>query len=159
MRLLNDLHHMTFLTGDMDRLISFYERVFDATVTFDRTEEDPPRRRHAFIEIGPHTVLHPFQVDGVDPPPRQPIFARGRLDHFALNAASEEAFLEIRRRLIAEGAHSTEGGLITDMGSMWSFTFYDPDGGWQEVMWVKPGAPYNSGITRPGEWEMIDPNA
>ena len=35
MRLLNDLHHMTFLTGDMDRLISFYERIFDATVTFD----------------------------------------------------------------------------------------------------------------------------
>jgi hypothetical protein len=76
-------------------------------------------------------VLHPFQVDEVDPPPREPIFGRGRLDHFALNAASEEAFLEIRRRLIADGAHSTEGGLATDMGSMWSFTFYDPDGGWQ----------------------------
>jgi predicted lactoylglutathione lyase len=67
---------------------------------------------------------------------------------FAFNAASEEAFLEIRRRLIAEGAHLTEGGLVTDMGSMWSFTFYDPDGGWHEVMWVKPGAPYNSGMTR-----------
>jgi catechol 2,3-dioxygenase-like lactoylglutathione lyase family enzyme len=68
MPLLNDLHHMTFLTGDMDRLIGFYERVFDARVTFDRTEGDPPRRRHAFIEIGPQTVLHPFQVNGVDPP-------------------------------------------------------------------------------------------
>lgn len=158
MPLLNDLHHMTFLTGDMDTLISFYERIFDARVTFDRTEEDPPRRRHAFIEVGPHTVLHPFQVDGVDLPGRQPIFARGRLDHFAFNAASEEAFLEIRRRLIAEGAHSTEGGLITDMGSMWSFTFYDPDGAWQELMWVKPGAPYNSGITRPAEWKLIDPD-
>lgn len=33
MPLLNDLHHMTFLTGDMDRLISFYERMFDARVT------------------------------------------------------------------------------------------------------------------------------
>lgn len=154
--LLNDLHHMTFLTGDLDRLIGFYERNFGARVTFDRIEEDSPRRRHALIEIGPHTVLHPFQVDGVQPPARAPIFQRGRLDHFALNASSEEAFREIRRRLIAEGAHSTEGGLVTDMGSMWSFSFYDPDGGWHEVMWVKPGAPFNAGITRPSEWEMID---
>jgi predicted lactoylglutathione lyase len=84
------------------------------------------------------------------------MFGRGRLDHFALNASSEEAFREIRRRLIAEGANSTEGGLVTDMGSMWSFSFYDPDGGWHEVMWVKPGAAFNSGLTPPGEWEMID---
>jgi hypothetical protein len=30
----------------MDRLIDFYERIFDARVTFDRVEEEPPRRRH-----------------------------------------------------------------------------------------------------------------
>jgi catechol 2,3-dioxygenase-like lactoylglutathione lyase family enzyme len=28
--LVNDLHHMTFLTADLDRLIAFYERIFDA---------------------------------------------------------------------------------------------------------------------------------
>jgi catechol 2,3-dioxygenase-like lactoylglutathione lyase family enzyme len=156
MPMLEDLHHMTFLTADMDRLIAFYERIFDARVTFDRVEEDPPWRRHAFIEVGPHTVLHPFQVEGAAPPDRQPIFQRGRLDHFALNAASEEAFREIRRRLIAEGAHSTEGGLVTDMGSMWSFSFYDPDGGWHEVMWVKPGDAFNAGLTTPAEWKLID---
>jgi len=156
MALLEDLHHIAFLTADLDRLTGFYVRVFDARVTFDRVDEDPPRRRHAFIEIGPHTVLHPFEVDGVELPERQPIFGRGRLDHFALNAASEEAFREIRRRLNAEGANATEGGLVTDMGSMWSFSFYDPDGGWHEVMWVKPGAPFNSGLTRPADWKMID---
>jgi catechol 2,3-dioxygenase-like lactoylglutathione lyase family enzyme len=53
MPLLSGLHHMTFLTGDMDRLISFYERVFDAVVTFDRTEQDPPRRRHALSRSAP----------------------------------------------------------------------------------------------------------
>ncbi len=164
MALLNDLHHMTFITGDMDRLIAFYRRIFDAPVTFDRVEEDPPEwqryrpLRHAFIEIGPHTVLHPFEVEGVDPPGREPMFGRGRLDHFALNASSEEAFREIRRRLIAEGANATEGGLVSDMGSMWSLSFYDPDGAWLEVMWVKPGASSSSPITRPGEWEMVDPD-
>jgi catechol 2,3-dioxygenase-like lactoylglutathione lyase family enzyme len=136
MDLVNDLHHMAFLTADMDRLISFYERIFDARVTLDREEEG---LRHAFIEIGPHTVLHPFEVQGVEVPSRQPIFRRGRLDHFALNAASEEAFREVRRRLIAEGANATEGGLVTDMGSMLSFSFHDPDDGWHEIMWVKPG--------------------
>jgi len=39
MALVNDPHHMTFLTADMDRLIAFYERIFDARVTLDREEE------------------------------------------------------------------------------------------------------------------------
>jgi catechol 2,3-dioxygenase-like lactoylglutathione lyase family enzyme len=159
--LVKDLHHITFLTADMDRLIAFYERIFDARVTLDRGEADDevgPVRRHAFIEIGPHTVLHPFEVTGVEVPGRQPIFERGRVDHFALNAASEEAFREIRRRLIAEGANATEGGLVTDMGSVLSFSFHDPDGGWHEVMWVKPGVPVEEGLKRPSEWQMIEPD-
>src|SRR4028119_1910928 len=28
LRLLNGIHHLTFVTSDMDRLIAFYERVF-----------------------------------------------------------------------------------------------------------------------------------
>jgi catechol 2,3-dioxygenase-like lactoylglutathione lyase family enzyme len=151
--LVNDLHHMTFLTADMDRLIGFYERIFDARVTLDREDGG---LRHAFIEIGPHTMLHPFEVPGVELPGRQPIFERGRLDHFALNAASEEAFREIRRRLIAEGAHATEGGLVTDMGSMLSFSFHDPDGAWHEVMWVKPGVAVEEGHLGPDGWKMIE---
>ena len=59
MPLLNDIHHLTFITADMDRLICFYARIFDARVTVDLEEEG---LRHAFIEVGPHTVLHPFQV-------------------------------------------------------------------------------------------------
>jgi catechol 2,3-dioxygenase-like lactoylglutathione lyase family enzyme len=88
--LVDDLHHLTFVTADLDRLIAFYERVFDARVTLDREDGG---RRHAFIEIGPRTVLHPFEVPAADVPGRQPIFERG-------------------------------------------FSFYDPDGGWHEVMWV-----------------------
>jgi catechol 2,3-dioxygenase-like lactoylglutathione lyase family enzyme len=150
--LVNDLHHMTFLTADMDRLISFYERIFDARATLDSEEGG---LRHAFIGIGLHTVLHPFEVPGVGVPGRQEIFRRGRLDHFALNAASEEAFREIRRRLIAEGANATEGGLVTDMGSMLSFSFHDPDDGWHEVMWVKPGGA-EEGLKGPPDSKMID---
>jgi catechol 2,3-dioxygenase-like lactoylglutathione lyase family enzyme len=99
MQLLNDIHHLTFITADMNRLICFHERIFGARVTVDLEEEG---LRHAFIEVGPHTVLHPFQVLELNLC-HQPMFKRGRLDRFALNAASEEAFREVRRPLVAEG--------------------------------------------------------
>jgi catechol 2,3-dioxygenase-like lactoylglutathione lyase family enzyme len=150
--LVNGLHHIAFVTADLDRLVSFYERIFDARVTLDRADDG---RRHAFIEIGTHMVLHPFEVSADRVPGRQQIFERGRLDHFALNAPSEDAFREIRRRLIAEGANATEGGLVTDMGALLSFSFHDPDEGWHEVVWVKPGAAESS-LTSPPDWKLID---
>lgn len=147
--LLNDIHHLTFVTSDMDRLIAFYERVFGARVTLDLEEEG---LRHAFIEVGPHTILHPFQIPGIEPPGPQPMFERGRLDHFGLNAASEEAFRELRRRVVAEGAGD---GLVTDMGSLLSFSFTDPDGGAHEVIWMKPNVSVEAGLKR-AEWTMVD---
>lgn len=65
MALLNGIHHLATLTADMDRLIGFYERVFDARLLLDMEEEG---LRHAFIELGPSTVLHPFQIPGVEVP-------------------------------------------------------------------------------------------
>jgi catechol 2,3-dioxygenase-like lactoylglutathione lyase family enzyme len=100
MQLINDINHLTFITADMDRLISFYERVFDAEIVFDQ-EEGNGAVRHALIKLGPNSLLHPFQIPGINPPGEQPMFKRGRLDHFALNATSEEAFREMRRRLMA----------------------------------------------------------
>ena len=104
--LLNRIHHLTFVSADMDRPISFYGRLFGARAAVVLEEEG---FRHAFVEVGPRTVLHPFEVPGVEPLGPLPIFARGRLDHFALNAASEEAFWEPRRRVVAEGAGDGPG--------------------------------------------------
>lgn len=149
MKLLNDIHHLTFVTADMDRLIEFYERIFDARTIVD-IEEDG--LRHTFIEVGPHTVLHPFQIPGVEPPPAQPMFRRGRLDHFALNAASEEAFRELHRRAVAEGISN---GIVTDMGSILLFTFTDPDGANHEVVWRKPDVPDAATLKR-SDWTEVD---
>ena len=154
MALVDGIHHVAFVTADLDRLIGFYERVFDARVTLDRADGE---RRHALIAVGEHTMLHPFEVPADRVPGRQAMFERGRLDHLALDATSKEAFLEIRRRLIAEGAHATENGLVTDMGgSVWSISFHDPDGMWGEVMWMPSDASFDQ-IKRPPEWKMIDP--
>jgi catechol 2,3-dioxygenase-like lactoylglutathione lyase family enzyme len=58
-QLVAGVHHVTFLTEDLDRLLAFYVRVFDAEVTLDMTEEG---LRHAFLKVGSATVLHPFQI-------------------------------------------------------------------------------------------------
>ena len=135
MPLLNDIHHLTFITADLDRLIGFYERIFEARVTVDLEEEG---LRHAFIEVGPHTVLHPFEVPGVEPPSSQPMFQRGRLDHFAFWAPSKESFCELRRRIESEAAAD---GDVRDMNTMLIMGFHDPDGFYVEVIWRKPGLP------------------
>ena len=53
------------------------------------------------------------------------MFGRGRLDHFAVQAADIESFTEIRRRLMAAGAADS---FVTDFGPMLSIFFRDPDG-------------------------------
>ena len=136
MRLVEGVEHLTFLSDDLDRLAGFYERVFEARKTLDLTEEG---FRHIFLEVGAATVLHPFQI--LDRPALPPapgtMFDRGRLDHFALSAPSEEAFREIRRRLESEGATARPA---RDTGTAWIMDFHDPDGFYVEVIWRKPGA-------------------
>jgi len=50
-RLVDGVHHVTFLTEDIDRLVAFYERIFDATKTLDMTEEGAD---WTTVELGPH---------------------------------------------------------------------------------------------------------
>jgi len=148
MRLVDGINHLTFITADIDRLIDFYARVFEAKVTLDLTEGG---LRHAFIEIGRTTVLHPFQIPEVNPPGKLPMFKRGRLDHFALNATSEDAFRELRQRLIAEGRDDC---IVIDMGLLLLFTFTDPDDGEHEVVWWKTNGT-ETGVLR-DDWTYIE---
>jgi catechol 2,3-dioxygenase-like lactoylglutathione lyase family enzyme len=150
MNLVEGVHHVTFLTEDIDRLSAFYGRVFDAKTTLDMTEEGV---RHIFLEVGATTVLHPFQIlDGPALPPAPgTMFQRGRLDHFAFWAPSEEAFREIRRRLESEAAAD---GDVRDMKTMWIMGFHDPDGFYIEVIWHKPDVPDAETLPRT-EWKTV----
>jgi catechol 2,3-dioxygenase-like lactoylglutathione lyase family enzyme len=149
MKLVDGVHHVTFLTEDMDRLVGFYERVFGAEVTVDKTEEGV---RHVFLKVGPSTVLHPFQMlEGPGPPPPSPMFQRGRTDHFALLAPTEEAFRELRRRIEAEGAAD---GDVRDMRSHWLMGYFDPDGAAHEVMLERPGS-QDSDVLERANWTTV----
>ena len=132
--LLDGLNHVAVLTGDTDRLHAFYTEVFDATVAHDHQQE---QLRFSVVDVGPHTEFNVFELHGdVAAPPQVPMFGRGRLDHIGLQAASLEAFEEIRRRLLARGSCDE---FVTDFGPVLGLFFRDPDGLEAEV--CVPGNP------------------
>ena len=133
--LTNGFNHVAILTNDTDRFVSFYQDVFDAEVF---TLQDNPEIRLTGVKIGDDVEINLFQIDGNDEASRQtPMFGRGRLDHIALQAASIEAFEEIRSRLMARGACDA---FVTDFGPMLSLFFVDPDGLESEVCVRNPDA-------------------
>ena len=140
------LNHVATLTNDAHRLHAFYQEVFEAEVIRDAPEiEGEEAVRLSILKIGPHTELNVFEIDGNTEADRQvPTFARGRIDHFGLQAASIEAFETIRDRLIARGAADS---FVTDFGPMLSVFFRDPDGLEGEVCVANPDAV--PGVTNP----------
>ena len=142
MALLAGIHHVAFLSADIDRLKEFYSRVFDAKCGLDEVLEHGPwdNARHAFIDLGGGCVLHAFEVKDENSKwlQKMPIFDRGRVDHIALQASSMEAFEALRGRLVDAGASD---GTITDFGTVLSVFFRDPDGMEAEVAYWKDGAP------------------
>ena len=134
--LLDGLNHVAIVTNDSDRLHKFYREVFEATVSYEMTEG--PGVRLSFVDVGPHTELNVFQIDGNTEADRQtPMFGRGRIDHLGLQASSKEAFDTIRDRLIERNATD---GFDTDFGPILSLFFRDPDGLEGEVCIANPAA-------------------
>jgi catechol 2,3-dioxygenase-like lactoylglutathione lyase family enzyme len=137
--LLDGFNHVALLTNDSERLQAFYVDVFDANVVTDLP--GPPEGSGvslSVIEIGPHSELNVFEVDGNTEADRQvPMFGRGRLDHLAVQAASLDAFDTIRERLMARGAADD---FVSDFGPMLSLYFRDPDGLVCEVCVTNPHA-------------------
>jgi catechol 2,3-dioxygenase-like lactoylglutathione lyase family enzyme len=137
--LLSGINHVAVLTNDTDRLHAFYREVFDAEVFADQTISDGEQKgRLSFVTVGPHTQLNVFELpDNTEAEHQTPMFGRGRIDHMGLEAVSQEAFDEIRDRLIARG--STDG-FVTDFGVAISLFFIGPDGLEGEVLLDRAGA-------------------
>ena len=121
------INHVATITKDSDRLKAFYQEVFEAEILRDGSEfPDGSGPRLTVIKIGPYAELNVFEIDGnTQADVQTPMFGRGRLDHFALQAESIEAFETIRERLRARGAADD---FVTDFGPILSLFFRDPDG-------------------------------
>jgi catechol 2,3-dioxygenase-like lactoylglutathione lyase family enzyme len=131
-------HHVALFTRDLDRLLRFYEQMFDAETRYDLTEQGPGggMLRHALVDLGGGFSLHPFQM----PEPTgfeegsMAMGRRGHIDHLALRVADENALQMVRRRLYEAGASD---GVVTDFGAVRLVAFRDPDGMEGEVaLWT-----------------------
>lgn len=130
--LLDGVNHIAWISKDVARLGRFYAEVFDAEVGPTQTHGEKPGETMTMIRVGPHTMLNIVTIEGNTEPERQtPMWGRGRIDHFGLQAASTDAFETIRQRLID---HDASDGTINDFGTVHSIFFRDPDGLEGEVL-------------------------
>ena len=135
--LLDGVNHVAVITDDTERFVRFYEEVFDATVSH---QQQIGPGTLTMVDIGPRTELNVFEVpgDGAADLPRGSMFGHGPIDHMGLQAKDRDAFVEIRRRLVARGATD---GFVTDFGRAHSVFFRDPDGLEGEVLlWISHDA-------------------
>jgi len=134
--LLDGFNHVAVITADAERFVAFFREVFEAEVIGQLSMGSDGKL--TFVKIGDDVEFNLFEVPGSTEPNRQtPMFGRGRLDHFGLQAVSLEAFEEIRRRLIERGAADE---FVTDFGPVLSMFFTGPDGLEGEVCVPNPDA-------------------
>ena len=139
MQPLNGVNHIALLTTDMDRFIRFYQEAFDAKVVADNPKHAGNEgERMVIMDLGGPSAFNVFQVPGnTQASVQTPMYGRGRIDHFGLNASSREALEQVRQRLMRLGATD---GTVTDFGRQLSVFFRDPDGLEAEVVWIKDAA-------------------
>src|ERR1700682_3266302 len=134
--LLDGFNHVAILTSDTARFVEFYREVFDAKVAGSMDMDG--QGLLTFVQIGTQAEINLFEVSGNTEAQRQtPMFGRGRIDHLGLQAATLEAFEEIRQRLIERDAADE---FVTDFGPVLSVFFRDPDGLEGEVCVANPEA-------------------
>lgn len=144
MPLSHGCNHVTVVTKDMDRLISFYTRHFEAEVKADLQEEG---LRHALIDLGGGFCLHPFELNGINANAKglSGIFDRGHIDHFAINFRSSKSFEKVRRQLVTAGVSA---GRVRDFGVVRIMSFQDPDGMECELALWQEGQPLSKAESR-----------
>ena len=128
-------NHIATLTADLDRLVDFYTKVFDAKVTFEM-EKTPDHPRMTILDMGGGSALNVFEA-GADEivGDRSKMGGRGPIDHFGIAVDSMETLENVRDRLVEAGSFIGE---IQQLGDHWSLFFRDIDG--MELEVLCPGA-------------------
>ena len=127
------VHHLVFITPDMDQTVRFYRDVLGlpliATISNGRPDE-PGFMRHYFFQLGEHDTLAFFEWpnQAIDLGPAKPagLPASGRqFDHLALRVKNLDALTALMRQLRASGVEVTDLVYHDDTPSIY---FNDPHG-------------------------------
>lgn len=132
--LTNGFNHVAVSTTDLERKVNFYETVFGAESTLIEKMEHPPWLRHAFMQVGEHSVIHAVEDPSAGSMFPGEIGHRGPVDHLALSVPDRETLEVVRLRLMEAGASD---GHVRDFGAILSIFYRDCDGMDCEVAWHK----------------------
>jgi catechol 2,3-dioxygenase-like lactoylglutathione lyase family enzyme len=117
--------HVATVTADLDRIVTFYQQVFDAAVTQEIAASDN-HRRMVILDVGGDAALNIVeQPADTIVGERTRTGYRGPIDHYGIAVRSRADLFEMRERLIAADA---DAGEIHRLGNTWSLFFRDPDG-------------------------------
>jgi catechol 2,3-dioxygenase-like lactoylglutathione lyase family enzyme len=117
--------HVATVTSDLDRIVAFYQQVFDAQITFEMAAT-PAHPRMVILDLGGGSALNVTeQAAGTIAGDRAKPGSRGPIDHYGIAVASRADLNDMRQRLTAAGA---DVGHVQRLGDTWSLFFRDPDG-------------------------------
>jgi catechol 2,3-dioxygenase-like lactoylglutathione lyase family enzyme len=116
--------HVATVTADLDRIVAFYQNVFDAQVTLEMAAtEDHPRM--VILDLGGSALNITEQPEETIVGERSRPGARGSIDHYGIAVATRADLDDIRQRLVNA---EIEIGHTQRLGDTWSLFFRDPDG-------------------------------
>jgi catechol 2,3-dioxygenase-like lactoylglutathione lyase family enzyme len=125
MPLSTGFNHVATATANLDRMVHFYQTVFDAAVTFEMdARDDHPRM--VILDLGGGSALNITEqpADTIVGDRSKP-GGRGPIDHYGIAVASRANLDQIRNRLADT---NVDIGTIHQLGDTWSLFFRDPDG-------------------------------
>lgn len=117
--------HVATVTADLDRIVGFYQGVFEATVTLEIPARDD-HRRMVIIDLGGGAAINVAeQPEDMIVGDRTRSGGRGPIDHYGIGVPSLADLQEMRERLLSA---DVDVGDIQRLGNTWSLFFRDPDG-------------------------------
>jgi glyoxylase I family protein len=129
---LRGLHHLTAISGDLERTIAFYRDLLGLAIAHDGPSDDDPGTRHVWFGEGPGALISFMEY------PQLPkgVVGVGSTHHFALVVDSREEQEAWRDYLRQHGVECTD---VFDRGAFRSIYIRDPDGHIVEIATRGPG--------------------
>jgi glyoxalase family protein len=121
---LTGLHHVTLISGDLERTTAFYRDVLGLTLVREAANDDDPGARHFwFGDAGgtPGTLVTFLEYPSMD----EGRVGRGSTHHVAFGVGSSDELEAWREWLLSRDISCTD---VLDRGGLRSIYFRDPDG-------------------------------